>query len=98
MVDLQGFDDAKHDCTVSLLTGADLSGEEAADVVEDVTLADGTIRRTVTINPAAAIDTYAIKVVGSADVGGRTVPCGRTDRVLAGLTASAGNTKERRRW
>ena len=65
-VDLQAFDDAKHDCTVALMTGAALDTEEAADVVEDVTLLDGTIRRTVTINPAAAIDTYAIKIVGSA--------------------------------
>ena len=64
VTDLQGFTEANHDCTISLLTGAALSGTEAADVVEDVTLADGTIRRTSIFNVTAVTD-YAVKIVGS---------------------------------
>jgi len=65
IVDLQGFDDVDHDCTVSLLTGVALDGTEAADVVEDVTLPNGTIRRTVTFNVTSVSD-YAVKIVGAA--------------------------------
>jgi len=66
VVDLQGFDEAAHDCTISLLTGAALDGTEAADVVEDVTLNNGTIRRTATFNVTAVSD-YAVKIVGAAN-------------------------------
>lgn len=64
VTDLQAFDEADHDCTVSLLTGAGLTGTEAADVVEDVVLPDGTIRRTSTFN-VTSVSTYAVKIVGS---------------------------------
>lgn len=63
-LDLQGFDDTDHDLTISLLTGATLAGTEAADVVEDVTLFDGTVRRTATFNIASETD-YAVKIVGA---------------------------------
>jgi len=62
--DLQGFDDTNHDCTISLLTGAAQDGTEAADTVEDATLADGTIRRTATFN-VTGIEDYTVKIVGS---------------------------------
>jgi len=64
VTDLQAFDEDQHDATVSLLTGADLSGTETADVVEDVVLADGTIRRTSIFN-VTSVSTYAIRIVGS---------------------------------
>ncbi|SDB57560.1 hypothetical protein [Bauldia litoralis] len=64
IVDLQAYDEATHDCTVSLLTGADLSGSETADVIEDVTLPDGSIRRTSVFN-VTAVSFYAVSIVGS---------------------------------
>lgn len=64
VTDLQFYVEADHDCTVSLLTGVALDGTEAADVVEDVTLPDGTIRRTSIFNVTAVSD-YAVKIVGS---------------------------------
>lgn len=64
VTDLQGFDETDHDCTVSLLTGAALDGTETADVVEDATLPDGTIRRTSIFNVTSVSD-YAVKIVGS---------------------------------
>jgi hypothetical protein len=65
ITDLQAFDEVKHDCTVTLLTGADLSGTETADVVEDVVLANGTVRRTSVFN-VTSVSTYAVKIVGAA--------------------------------
>ncbi|WP_372675365.1 hypothetical protein [Aquicoccus sp.] len=65
IVELQGYDEANHDCTISLLTGAALDGAEAADVVEDAILPDGTIRRTCTFNVTSVSD-YAVKIVGGA--------------------------------
>lgn len=64
VVDLEDYVEAKHDCTVSLLTGTTLSGTEAADVVEDQTQPDGTIRRTVVFNMTTQ-SAYAVKIVGS---------------------------------
>lgn len=64
MVDLQAFSEADHDCTVSLMTGSGLSGTETADIVEDVTLPDGSIRRTAIFN-VTSISDYAVKIVGS---------------------------------
>jgi hypothetical protein len=64
VTDLQSFDETKHDCTVTLLTGADLSGTETADVVEDVVLANGTIRRTSVFN-VTSVTTYAVRIVGA---------------------------------
>jgi hypothetical protein len=64
ITDLQAFDETKHDCTVSLLTGAALDTTETADVVEDVLLANGAIRRTAVFN-LAAVSTYAVRIVGS---------------------------------
>jgi hypothetical protein len=64
VTDLQHFDETNHDCTVTLLTGAALEGSEAADVVEDVILADGTTRRTSIFNVPSVSD-YAVKIVGS---------------------------------
>jgi hypothetical protein len=64
VTDLQHFDETDHDCTVSLLTGVALDGTEAADVVEDVVLPDGTIRRTSIFNVTSVSD-YAVKIVGS---------------------------------
>ncbi|MCI5078708.1 hypothetical protein [Oricola sp.] len=64
VTDLQFYLEADHDCTVSLLTGVALDGTEAADVVEDVTLPDGTLRRTSVFNVTAVSD-YAVKIVGS---------------------------------
>lgn len=60
-VDLEGFDDTPHDCTISILvTGG---GEEAADVVADKVITDG-LRRTATFN-VTAITGYKVKVVGT---------------------------------
>lgn len=64
VTDLQHFEEANHDCTITLLTGAGLTGSEAADVVEDVVLADGTVRRTSIFN-VSTVSTYAVKIVGS---------------------------------
>jgi hypothetical protein len=64
ITDLQHYDEATHDCTVTLLTGVALDGTEAADVVEDRLLADGTIRRTSIFN-VTSVSTYAVKIVGS---------------------------------
>lgn len=65
VVDLQYFDAAKHTATVSLLTGSTLATAKAADVVEDQTLPDGTIRRTAIFN-VSAVSYYAVKIVGAA--------------------------------
>jgi hypothetical protein len=64
ITDLQSFDEAKHDCTVTLRTGATLATTETADVVEDETLANGTIRRTSVFNIAPA-SRYEVRIVGS---------------------------------
>jgi hypothetical protein len=64
VTDLQHFEEANHDCTITLLTGAGLTGTEAADVVEDVVLTDGTVRRTSIFN-VTSVSTYAVKIVGS---------------------------------
>ena len=64
VTDLQHFDDAIHDCTVTILTGASLNATETADVVEDRILPDGTTRRTSIFNVSAVSD-YAVKIVGS---------------------------------
>lgn len=64
VTDLQGYDETDHDCTVSLLTGAGLDGSASADVVEDVVLPDGTIRRSSIFNLASVSD-YAVRIVGS---------------------------------
>jgi hypothetical protein len=71
ITDLGAYVEADHDCTVSLLTGVALDGVEAADVVEDVTLPNGTIRRTSTFN-VTAVETYAVKIVGSTVSAART--------------------------
>lgn len=64
VTDLQGFNDADHDCTVSLLTGSDLSGTQTADVVEDAVLPTGAVRRTTTFNVTAITD-YAVRIEGA---------------------------------
>ncbi|WP_412506656.1 hypothetical protein [Roseovarius sp. SYSU LYC5161] len=64
VTDLQHYEEANHDCTVTLLTGAALDGTEDADVVEDRVLADGTIRRTSIFN-VTSVSTYAVKIVGA---------------------------------
>ncbi len=64
ITDLQAFDEAQHDCTVSLRTGPTLATVETADVVQDEVLPDGTIRRTSTFNIASASQ-YAVRIVGS---------------------------------
>ncbi len=61
--DLQHFDEADHDCTVTLLTGAAFDAIESADVVEDVVMPDGTTRRTSTFNVTSVSD-YRVKIVG----------------------------------
>ena len=71
VVDLQGYVEADNDCTISLLTGATLAGTETADVVEDKTLADGTIRRTATFN-VTTISDYAVKIVGATNSAAKT--------------------------
>ncbi|MDN2582971.1 hypothetical protein [Aquibium sp. ELW1220] len=64
VTDLQAFDEAEHDATVTLLTGVALDGTETADVIEDVVLVDGTVRRTSIFN-VTSVTTYAVKIVGS---------------------------------
>lgn len=64
IADLAGFDDTPHDCTISLLTGAAQDGTEAADVVSDTVLIDGTIRRTATFTGLTA-SYYTVKIVGA---------------------------------
>lgn len=64
ITDLQAFNEAQHDATVTLLTGATLAGTETADVVEDDVLPDGTIRRTSIFN-VTSVSQYAVKIVGS---------------------------------
>ncbi len=64
ITDLQAFNEAQHDATVTLMTGAALDGVETADVVEDDVLPDGTIRRTSTFN-VTSVSKYAVKIVGS---------------------------------
>jgi hypothetical protein len=64
IVDLQAYEEASHDCTVSLLTGPALAGTETADVVEDVILPDGSLRRTAIFN-VSAVSSYAVKIVGA---------------------------------
>lgn len=64
VTDLQHYSETDHDCTVTLLTGASLNVTEAADVVEDVVLPNGTIRRTSIFNVTSVTD-YAVKIVGS---------------------------------
>jgi hypothetical protein len=64
VTDLQHFNDVTHDCTVTLLTGTTLDGVEAADVVEDMVLPDGSVRRTSIFN-VTSVSTYAVKIVGS---------------------------------
>lgn len=64
ITDLQAFDEADHDCTVTLRTGTTLAVTETADVVQDEPLPDGTIRRTSTFNIASA-SRYEVRIVGS---------------------------------
>ena len=64
ITDLQWFDEAKHDCTVSLRTGSTLATTETADVVQDETLANGTIRRTSIFNITSA-SKYEVRIVGA---------------------------------
>lgn len=63
-VDLQSYVEANHDCTISLKTGIADAGSETADVVADVTLPNGTIRRTATFNMTA--QTYYRVVIDGA--------------------------------
>lgn len=64
VADLQGFNETDHDATISLLTGVALAGTETADTVTDVTLPDGTIRRTAEFT-GLTVDDYAVKIVGA---------------------------------
>jgi hypothetical protein len=64
ITDLQSYDETKHDCTVSLRTGSTLATTETADIVQDETLANGTIRRTSVFNIASA-SKYQVRIVGS---------------------------------
>jgi len=64
ITDLQSYDETKHDCSVSLRTGSTLATTETADVVEDETLANGTLRRTSVFNIASA-SKYQVRIVGS---------------------------------
>ncbi len=64
IVDLQAYEEATHNCTVSLLIGPALAGTETADVVEDVTLPDGSLRRTAIFN-VSAVSAYAVKIAGA---------------------------------
>jgi hypothetical protein len=64
IIDLQAFDEVKHDCTVTLLTGTTLATTETADAVEDKIQSDGTVRRTCVFNVTSVSD-YAVKIVGA---------------------------------
>jgi hypothetical protein len=71
IIDLQGYDESKHDCTVTLLTGTTLSGTETADAVEDQVQSDGTLRRTCVFNVTSVSD-YAVKIVGATTTAAET--------------------------
>lgn len=60
ITDLQHYDEVNHDCAVTVLAGS----EETADVVEDVIMPDGTVRRTSIFN-VTAVSNYRVKVSGS---------------------------------
>lgn len=64
IIDLQAYDEVKHDCTVTLLTGTTLATTETADAVEDLLQSDGTVRRTCVFNVTSVSD-YAVKIVGA---------------------------------
>ncbi|OYX97193.1 MAG: hypothetical protein B7Y80_20640 [Hyphomicrobium sp. 32-62-53] len=64
ITDLQAYEEAKHDCAVTLRTGATLATTETADVVQDETLPNGTIRRTSVFNMTAT-SKYEVRIVGS---------------------------------
>lgn len=65
IVDLQAFDEADHDLTISLRTGVDQLGSESADSVSSITLPDGTIRRTAVFN-VTAVSNYSVVIDGAA--------------------------------
>lgn len=71
IIDLQGYDEAKHDCTVMLLTGSTLAGTETADVVEDQIQSDGTLRRTCVFNMTSQTQ-YAVKIAGATTTAAET--------------------------
>ena len=71
IIDLQGYDEVKHDCTVTLLTGGTLAGTETADAVEDQLQADGTLRRTSVFNMTSQI-AYAVKIIGATTTAAET--------------------------
>ena len=71
IIDLQGYDEAKHDCTVTLLTGSTLAGTETADVVEDQIQSDGTLRRTCVFNMTSQTQ-YAVKIAGATTTAAET--------------------------
>lgn len=71
IIDLQGYNETKHDCTVTLLTGSTLAGTETADAVEDQVQSDGTLRRTCVFNMTSQTD-YAVKIVGSTTAAAET--------------------------
>jgi hypothetical protein len=71
IIDLQGYDEVKHDCTVTLLTGSTLAGTETADVVEDQIQSDGTLRRTCVFNMTSQTQ-YAVKIAGATTTAAET--------------------------
>jgi hypothetical protein len=71
IIDLQGYDEAKHDCTVTLLTGNTLAGTETADAVEDQLQSDGTLRRTSIFNMTSQTQ-YAVKISGATTTAAET--------------------------
>ena len=71
IIDLQGYDEAKHDCTVTLLTGSTLAGTETADVVEDQIQSDGTLRRTCVFNMTSQTQ-YAVRIAGATTMAAET--------------------------
>jgi hypothetical protein len=64
ITDLQAYEEAKHDCTVTLKTCATLATTETADLVQYETLPNGTIRRTSVFN-ITATSKYEVRIVGS---------------------------------
>jgi len=56
---MDGFNDAVHDCTVTVKTNGGVT-TETADTVADTTLADGRIERVSTFNIAADNDYFYI--------------------------------------